>query len=296
MERRLETVLTEVVSHGYLWLETIVEKWEKEGVPDYGDPRVIRLADDYETVVGHKDRPTGWRELLDLAFRFDDDLAGSARGFYTAQGPLGDPQWEAMLPGLRERLGWARAAVDWFRELTALVDALRDERLGPLWARFGEPRELGMGEKTSPLYFVGPHPQGGVSSFDYSIRWVPRLGYGPDDDDDERCLTPQDESELKAAAWGAVLEAIEYELSRIPLVLMRQDVSRPREPQLVWGFSAAGAFHEGFLDWFFRIFVPLRVTTCRARGCTNPVLPPNTVYCSRKCRNRQKQQDYRDRL
>jgi hypothetical protein len=289
MSGRIETIFAEVVSHKYLWLETVVERWQGRGVPDYGDPRVIRLGDEYRTSFGHKDHTTSWQDLVDLAFRFDDDPARALAGFYATEGPLGDPLWQRMMPGLRERIGWARAALGWFRQLTVLVSALQNGRVGQLWEFFGEPRELRLGDY-GPIYLSGPHPQGDPSDLAYSIRWVATL------DKDDRCFTPQNEAELLEVTWRIVSQAVEYELSQIPLSLINRDVSRPAEPHLLWGFSASGAFHEGFLDWFFRIFAPFKVTTCHARGCKNPVLPPKSAYCSPECRSRQKQQDYRDRI
>ena len=290
MSQRIETIFTEVVSPRYLWLETVVEEWAQEDVPDYGDKRVVHLAGDYESSVGLKDRTTTWQDLLELAFRLDEDPVRALSGFYATQGSLGDPEWRSMMPGLRERVGWAMAVLGWFRRLTVLVSALQNGRAGQLWDLFGEPRELGLDVRCSPIHLFGPHPRGDGSSLDYCIRWVATL------DEDDKCLTPQNEVELFAATWGVVSQAIEYELARIPLSLIRGDVTRPAEPRLLWGFSAAGAFHEGFLDWFFRVFAPLTVTTCHARECSNPVLPPSSVYCSPRCRSRQKQQDYRDRV
>lgn len=34
---------------------------------------------------------------------------------------------------------------------------------------------------------------------------------------------------------------------------------------------------------------------CQADDCTNPVIPPRRVYCSKKCRWRQEKRRYRDR-
>lgn len=313
LKPRVETIYPEIVGPEYLWLDTVIEEWDfrdqeeqtpgphapatpkrarvrRSRIPDYGDRRVVRLVpDDRLAGVAIKQSRVPWSEVRQLAFAFDEQDWSSVRGFYASYGPLGDPLYADTQLGLRERMGWAKAATGWFRELTVLVEALQNDRTGRLWERFGPPRELALGDETDPIYLVGPHMLGDGPGLDYCIRWVPTVGKRG------RCLTPQTEKDLYDATWQVVIQAVEHELARIHLTPIMRDCDDARHPQLEWGFKVDGALDEAFLDWFFGVFAPLKVRTCAARGCTNPVLPPRWEYCSDACKNRQKQRDYRER-
>lgn len=292
MEQRVETIFPAIVGPEYLWLETALELFPKRKarVADYGDERVISLViGDRLSNVGTKRGTVGWQEVRQLAFAFDEEDWPTVQAFYAEHGPLGDPECLNMFSGIRERVGWAAAATEWFRTLTVLVEALQNDRTSQLWEQFGEPRELTISHSDEPIYLAGPHPFGDKPSFDYCIRWVPVRG------EKGRCFTPQNEAELYYATWQAVIQAVEHELARIHLTPIRRDYDDARHPQLHWGFAVEGALQEAFLDWFFRVFAPLKVRTCAASDCSNPVLAPRRTYCSPECRNRQKQRDHRER-
>lgn len=254
------------------WTEPcLVEKPDPHGVDgldtreahEWRDARAIvrgSVAD-----IGYALRPTDnsaqfWQELRRLSFAFSDNDWLAVRGFYRLYGPLGDVHETGV-----ESWAWAAAATEWFRGLTVLVDAIENGRLGqlvdfkgvcPNWR--GDPWNL--------------HPPHGL------ILALPTLN--DDVTDEERYLT----------AWVTVIEAVTAELGNIPLAPIYADLRHVKTPTVAWGFSPAGAFQAGFLQWYFKKLAHIDLPVCNASDCTNLVPPGRAKWCSDRCRERVKKQ------
>ncbi|MBN1321627.1 MAG: CGNR zinc finger domain-containing protein [Thermoleophilia bacterium] len=318
MEKRIETISAEVMREPRIWESRIeLSTWDgaedpnsfrrvtppewavsskrehgpwravssqSGDVPGYGDKRIIRPL--HTSLV--PGRVPTWQEVRQLHFAFLEGDWTSVRAFYAECGPLGDPAVTELAKG-GERVGWAKAALDWFRTLTVLAryvregwaSQLREEYLGP-------PKDIPPHVARKLLYLVGPHPHSeNQHRYSIYIDWLPR-------ESGQGLRSPRTDQEVFATTWTAIVRAIEEELGNIPLAPVSTDFTDNKFPQVKWGFFVDGALQAAFLDWFFREFHTYRFATCARPGCENPVLGRQRKYCSSKCADRDRVARYRN--
>jgi hypothetical protein len=256
------------------------------------EARYIRLGtlDLHARVLGldpaHLDKhPDFWREVLDLAFAFEEHDWPRIRAFYLTYGALGYPNEELKdiygeVPDSLEPCGWAAMVLSWFQKLTSLVSWCKEGKTGPLKDVLGS---VGVVEHLKPVYFhQGP--------LGYEIRFIP---WSAGETDKVLWRGPETEEELIWAGWCAAREAIGWELRQASLTLQETVVGKGvRTPTLFWGFAAFGkAFQAAFLQWFFQEVAYVDVRNCLI--CHSYRFEPGrTLYCSARCaRTRKKQQD-----
>lgn len=96
--------------------------------------------------------------------------------------------------------------------------------------------------------------------------------------------------DLYGALWQEVAACITVELQKIRLV----PVSSERG-NISFAFFPQGAFHAGFLQWYFEELAGVDLQVCAADGCTNLVPPERSTYCSDRCMWRMQKQRHRSR-
>jgi len=292
----VETIHAEILFHASTWPKVTRLSWKKmgEGADEFerfGHPLLICFnsgsMEDSREVNSPLSNPEFWQEVRQLAFAFREKNWKEIASFYATYGPLGYP-WEAGVPA--EPYGWAEAALEWFRELTSLVEAIEFGRYGHLRKYFGPPRVVPARQAIDPIVFVRPK-----NPFDFSTYWLKYTAEVSGPEKDPVWRSPQDEGELVQATWKVVVRGVTEELGRIPLVPIAEERRGSHLPLVHWGFRPRGAFSAAFLQWFFAKVAPLGGRTCVADGCDHLVLPPRKVYCSEKCSDRQKSRDARRR-
>jgi hypothetical protein len=217
--------------------------------------------------------PRFWQQVRQLYFTFEEGKI--PMGFYYQYGGILEDFHSESIEEVRKKL-------DWFRLLTVMVEWAKAGKLAPLWETFGQPQES---KDCKPVFFVN---DGSELNIKFSPWFATKGGeisyYTPTDD--IFYYTPKNDEQLIQATWEAVTEAMEKYLQAITLVPITQ--GQPQSKLILWGFQAKGALQAAFLDWFFQEIAHMNVNTCQARGCQNIVLLPRKIYCSERCKEREK--------
>lgn len=206
---------------------------------------------------------TGWYEAFQTGRNGNDD---KVRRFYS--------QYGLLMPLLNSKRVWeetwelCEAALGWFKCLTYLLECLEAGKKGRgrIESLFESPLYLQLGERIT--LYESDYPL-------YRIVWEPPLG-----DDLDRLPTPKDDYELYEATWHVITQEVHKYLNLIPLspVTVEQNGTR----NLMWQFSAAGAFEFAFLQWYFQKVAHRKLDPCAKPNCDN--LPEHgSDYCSRQC-------------
>jgi len=154
-----------------------------------------------------------------------------------------------------------------------MVEWAKTGRLAPLWEKFGPPQES---KDCKPVFFVNDDSE-------LNIKFSPWIST---EAGEVLFHTPKNDEQLLQATWEAVTNAVGKYLDGIRLAPIIQE--QPQSGLILWGFIAKGALQAAFLDWFFQEIAHMNVTTCQARGCQNIVLLPRKIFCSERCRQREK--------
>lgn len=244
--------------------------------------------------------PHFWKKVRQLYFDFEDKNWQAIRNFYFGYGKILSARFHKRD---KEYISDIIGRLNWFRALTVMVEWAKSGKLAPLREMFGEPREskhlqiiyfVNMKKVTFPILPDDP-PQQEIQP----ISGLPTIRYLPKFDPRRSKMvwvTPQNDTELLAATWEAVTEAMTDMLQSILLFPDNKEHNTPRHPLITWGFLADGALQAAFLQWFFQEIAYINVTNCAADGCNNIVLPPRERFCSEKCRQREKKRRQRSSL
>jgi hypothetical protein len=232
---------------------------------------------------------------------------GQVAGFYATYGPLGDP--DVHHQPLGERVAWCSLVLSWFHSLTALTKMLQEEDDAGLWQWFescapadpdsDEPLNLVKGASV----FQSVALDDNRSSISVTITSVGAAledpGYYLEHPEDEPADEPwpdrqsidyrREKERLYAFLWQAVVESVERRLAAIPLEPIERDFHSLQQPVVSWGFLARGALDAAFLEWFFDVFAPSKVTVCEYLPCKQPVPEGRTKFCCDKHANAHRQ-------
>lgn len=228
------------------------------------------------------DNPRFWREVRQLFFALQNGDTATVCAFYGRYGPLGSL---SDAPAEWEDLNEVRRRLDWFRELTAMLEWIKARKAGPLRERFERAHKL-QGGGAGPWFLYGLGAEGTSPAEDLYIAWRPwprAAATGPANDD-----------ELFAAAWSALEDAVADALRHITMLPGAEPrLQPPPRPLSTLVFIAPGAFAAAFMQWWLQEVAPVNVVQCAAPDCHNPVLPPRVTYCSERCREREKKRRQR---
>jgi len=230
-----------------------------------------------------------WQKLCQLSFALEDGEDGKIKEFFLHYGPIA-PVAEGI-----EEVERLREHLLFFRELTNWVRWLKEERTGALWERIEEGQRIldtTVFQSTPKVYYtlkqaVETPPDIVLSDGRRKVH-LSATGsihsslhvYG--------MVIPSSEKRLISLCWQTVAQAAARYLETIPFV------PEANGGIILFRFKARGALDAAFLQWFFKEFVSDRV--CAAEGCENPVFGrTDKVYCSEKCKNREKMRRYRER-
>lgn len=224
--------------------------------------------------------PRFWREVRQLSFYFDDNNWDKIVRFYETYGALLNT---LELDEIVEHVSDVKRGLRWFRELTALLEWVKNQREGPLWEKFGPPRQ------SQNLADVMVTLHGSPFEF-YWIAYVPRL---PRRTKGGQYIfeTPRTKNELFLATWLAVTDAASSYLRK--RIRVTHAASAFLEGTAAIQFHALCALDAAFLQWYLQEVACYAVSRCAAKDCNNPVVPPRRVYCSERCRQREKKRRQR---
>lgn len=248
-----------------------------------GDIVESGLPDDIfaETPNPTAEGPRFWEKVQQLSFAFQEEDWPGVQRFYHGVGPLGYRRPDG--PMEYEPLIWCQGVLRWFQELTSLVRWIKDDRLSPIWEKFGPPR---LSKQVYPVSIVRPFAWTREYALEFA-GWHGRKGT------EWGWFTPQDDEQLVVATWQVVTHAVQDGLSRIKLEPLTADYRDSKAPMVAWGFKAEGALHAAFLQWWFQEVAYLNIRTCAAEGCDRPVPPHRDQFCSKQCASRERQRRHR---
>jgi len=269
-----------------------------------------------------------WKDVRQLYFDFEGGAWDRIRVFYAQYGPVwllgcrwGGEQMGSVLDARfcsedleAEGISQVMHHLNWFRELTMIVQHIKQRKAAPLWERFEAARrawedvsstyrtvkerrallwraEQELGEHFgAPGVYMIDRPRGRDESF--ILEELPPPIRLPVMDD-----YPADDDQLYAAAWEAVLEVVGIVFDSIPCDFSgRGSPTKKKKPQPVLRLYPPAALAAAFLQWFFQEVSPVNVAVCAAEDCDLPVLPPYKRYCSRRCREREKKRKWRRKV
>jgi hypothetical protein len=241
--------------------------------------------------------PRFWEKVHQLAFSFENGKINQVEDFLRQCGPI-FPSKQAGI----EEVEVLRQCLYFFRELTNWVRWAREGRLEPLQERIEEGQLLldtttfedSPEVRYSPIPRTPPDIPSGIFSTETSNRQptVHNVSiietFTVDAVLAYTMIIPSSMERLPSLAWEVVPRAIARYLKSIPLV------PEAKEGRILFRFKARGALDAAFLQWYFQEFNVYR--TCEAEGCNNPVFRINAKYCSKRCKNREKQRRHRQKL
>jgi hypothetical protein len=251
--------------------------------------------------------PRFWEDVRQLSFDFDRGDWNKIRDFYSRYGLispviLGTNEGVDLVPLVRN-------ALLWFLHLTNLASWVKDGKLSPL-REFFAGRDYSLFQAFSlSIPWVKPqsHLQGGIvepilalgdpDAFHLIIKTLDGVRSNLLGKELMKKLSNAyalKDNELISHTWDLIASAVGAKLETIELVSVRQQVGKSKPPA-VWFFRAYCALDAAFLQWYFQEIAPLKVKTCEAPGCNNPVFKPRAKYCGVKCYRRAKKQRYREK-
>ncbi|KAF1084856.1 hypothetical protein SPSYN_02026 [Sporotomaculum syntrophicum] len=250
-----------------------------------------------------EENPRFWLEVRQLYFDFQDKKWERIESFYKKYGAIrrrAGSQSKFHGESINDVLAW----LNWFRVLTIMTEYAKNEKLAPLWEMFGPPRDSEINGKNQVIYFVNMEkvnfeilPNDPPQQLIQPIHNQPTIRYIPTPHMSRNKLeyhTPQNDDQLLAATWQAIIEAVTDGLRPIALVPTTDRSPSKKAPLILWGFQADGALQAAFLQWFFQEIAHMNITTCESNDCNNIVLPPREKFCSDRCRQREKKRRQRE--
>lgn len=230
-----------------------------------------------------EEEPRFWNRLLQLSFAFDRGDTASIAVFYRQHGAV---YTSIRNNGLAENRKRVQTWLEWFHTMTCLVRWVKERREAPLWECFGEHRKAERFRDGAVVLFGKPDVWPNIQ---YRLREKVDRRSGT-----VRLATPASSEELFTAAWEAMRDSATRHMSRILVMTPYIEPGPvPAIPTLI--FNAVGALDAAFLQWFFQEVASVEVTACTADRCRNPVIPPRRVYCSERCKQREKKRRHRER-
>jgi hypothetical protein len=263
--------------------------------------------------------PRFWEEVRQLSFNFEDGKWEKIREFYTRYGPV-KPVFLTPSGGI-DLVPSVRNALLWFLHLTNLASWVKNGKLPPLREffdgdghaffqlfSFGVSRvkpvnfpQEGNGhlENTPGLNSFFKDTLGGTLAVSNAL-WAtiqestaPALLGKELIERSAKARTLKD-NELISHTWGLIASTVGAKLGTIEFVPVHQQVTKSIPP-VVWYFRAYCALDAAFLQWYLQEIAPLRVKTCEAPGCNNPVLNSRAKYCSLQCKWKTQKRRQRER-